>query len=131
MKTSKAYHFNREDIKPNDVFYADHYDLNGKLYGHYFYCIYSQNEDRDNKLFRDIVGLLITTKEVPGYNYKMVINGRQAYVCIDSEFRFVSEQERVQNKYVDIDKKDARNIHKMYKKFCQKKLKQMKGGRWL
>lgn len=131
MRLSKTYHFSREDIKPNQVFYADHYDLNGNKYGHYFYCIYSQNEDKDNKLFRDIVGLLITTKEVPGYNYKMTINGRNAYVCIDSEFRFVSDQARVQNKYVDISKKDAKNIYRMYQKFCKKKLKQMKGKRWL
>lgn len=129
MNSKKTFHFNREDVKPNDIFYAEHYDLNGEKYGHYFYCVYSQNYDKDNKLFRDVIGLLITTKEVPGYNYKMKINDRDAYVCMDNEYRFVSETKNVQNKYVDVDKKDARNILRIYKKFCAKKFKQMKGGK--
>jgi hypothetical protein len=102
----KTYHFNKEGIKANDIFYGEHYDLNGKKFGHYFFCIYSQEQDSKNKLFRDIIGLLITTKEVPGYNYKMEINGRVAYVCVDNEVRFVSDSNVVQNKYIDIPKKD-------------------------
>lgn len=124
----KTYHFNREDIKANDVFYGVHYDLNGKKFGHYFYCIYSQHHDKQNNLFRDIIGLLITTKEVPGYNYEMIINDRKAYVCVDSEIRFVSDVDYVQNKYIAISKKDQRKILKMYKAFSRKKQKQMKGG---
>ena len=127
--TKKTYHFNREDVKPNDIFYAEHYDLNGEKFGHYFYCVYSQYEDKENKLFRDIIGLLITTRDVPGYNYQMRINGKDAYVCVDSEFRFVSDSDNVQNKHIDVSKKDAKNVLKMYKKFIAKKFKQMKGGK--
>jgi hypothetical protein len=123
----KTYHFSREDIKPNDIFYGEHYDLNGRKFSHYFYCIYSQEQDIKNKLFRDIVGLLITTKEVPGYNYKMEINGRTAYVCVDNEIRFVSDSNMVQNKYVELSKKDKLQILRMYKKFCRNKINQMKG----
>ena len=124
----KTYRFNREDIKPNDIFFGEHYDLNGRKFGHYFYCIYSQGQDTNNNLFRDIIGLLITTKEVPGYNYKMEINERVAYVCVDNEVRFVSDMDIVQNKYIEISKKDKTNIIKMYKKFCKNKIKQMRGG---
>jgi hypothetical protein len=121
------YRFNREDIKVNDVFLGEHYDLNGKKFAHYFYCIYSQSEDEENKLFRDIIGLLITTKEIPGYNYKMKINDRDAYVCIDNEVRFVSDKEVVQNKYISVQDRDKKNIINMYKKFYKKKIKMMKG----
>lgn len=130
MKQTKTYHFNREDIKANDIFYAEHYDLKGERFGHYFYCIYAQHYDRDNKLFRDIVGLLVTTREVPGYNYSMRINDKDAYVCVDSEFRFVSDSDSVQNKFIEVSKEDRKNIAKMYKLFCKKKIKQMNGGRF-
>ena len=131
MKQTKTFHFNREDIKPKDIFYAEHYDLKGEKFGHYFYCIYSQHYDKNNKLFRDIIGLLITTREVPGYTYKMRINDRDAYVCLDSEFRFVSDSDSVQNKYIEVSKKDANSILKLYKSFNKRKLRQMKGGIFL
>ena len=124
----KTYRFNREDIRPNDIFFGEHYDLNGRKFGHYFYCIYSQGQDSKNNLFRDIIGLLITTKEVPGYNYKMEINGRVAYVCVDNEIRFVSDIDIVQNKYIEISRKDKNKIIKMYKRFCKNKINQMRGG---
>lgn len=123
----KTYRFNREDIRPNDIFFGEHYDLNGRKFGHYFYCIYSQQHDSKTRLFRDITGLLITTKEVPGYTYKMTINDREAYVCIDNEYRFVSDTEIVQNKYIEISKKDKANILKMYRAFAKNKIRQMKG----
>jgi hypothetical protein len=122
-----TYRFNREDIKVNDIFYGEHYDLNGKKFGHYFYCIYSQMEDSGNKLFRDIIGLLITTKEIQGYFYKMKINDKDAYVCVDNEVRFVSDTEIVQNKYIQISRTDKRNIVNLYRKFYRTKLKMMKG----
>lgn len=130
MTMKKTYHFSREDVKPNDIFYAEHYDLNGEKFGHYFYCVYAQHYDQDNKLFRDVLGLLITTREVPGYTYKMRINDKDAYVCLDSEFRFVSDTQSIQNKHIDVSKIDARNILKSYKRFCNKKFKQMKGGKF-
>jgi hypothetical protein len=123
----KNYRFNREDIKVHDIFYGEHYDLNGKKFGHYFYCVYSQIQDTDNKLFRDITGLLITTKEIPGYHYKININDREAYVCLDNEVRFVSDSELVQNKYVEVSKKDKMAIIKLYNKFHKIKLKMLKG----
>lgn len=131
MTEKKSYRFNREDIRPNDIFFAEHYDLYGKKFGHYFYCIYSQQHDRKSRLFRDVIGLLITTKEVPGYAYKMTINDREAYVCIDNEKRFVSDSDIVQNKYIDVSKKDKLNILKMYKLFHKSKLKQMRGKRYV
>ena len=122
----KTYLFNKADINPNDIFYAEHYDLNGIKSGHYFYCIYSQDEDISNNLFRDVVGLLITTKEPKGYTQEVVINGRKAYVCCDSEYRFVADVTKVNNKRIQLTTKEKQNVVRCYKKFQKENMRQMK-----
>lgn len=125
----KTYRFNKANINPNEIFYAEHYDLNGHKNGHYFYCIYSQEEDQSNKLFRDVVGLLITTKKPQGYSSKVFINGKDAYVCCDSSYRFVAEIERVNNKHIKLTRKEKQNVVKCYRKFNKEKLRQLKVGK--
>lgn len=122
------YHFKKEDVKPNDIFYAEHYDYNGNKVGHYFYCVYSQINDKDNNLFRDVIGLLITTKDVPGRNVNVKINGKQAYVCCDNELRFIAEVGKVQNKHINLTSKEKKNVMRSYKKMNKEKEKQMKVG---
>jgi hypothetical protein len=39
----------------------------------------------------------------------------------------VSDSTMVQNKYVEVSKKDKLQILRMYKKFCRNKINQMKG----
>lgn len=122
------YRFNKEVIKPNDIFYAEHEGFNKEKTGHYFFCIYAQEEDKGNGLFRDIIGLMITTKDAQGYTAKVVINGKDAVVCCDRPFRFVSDTLYVQNKYIHLSKKELQGIHKKYASFVKESLKQLK--RW-
>jgi hypothetical protein len=122
------YHFEKEVIKAHDIFYAEHYDLNGEKFGHYFYCVYSQEEDKKLGLFRDVVGLLVTTKEPKGYSVEVVISEKKGYVLCDKEVRFIADKKYVKNKYIKITNKEKRQVMKMYKKLFKEKQKQMKKG---
>lgn len=128
MFSMTNYRFKREDIGPHDIFYAEHFDFNGIKVGHYFYCVYSQQSDKNNGLFRDIIGLLITTKEVPGYNVKVQINGKDAYVCCDNEIRFMADVGKVKNKHMDLTSKERKSIMACYKKLNKQKHRQLKVG---
>lgn len=121
--------FEKEQIKTHDIFYAEHYDLNGVKNGHYFYCIHTQEEDPNNGLFRDVIGLLITTKKPPGYSCLININNKDAYVCCDNEFRFIAEVGRIQVKpYYKATEKERKNILRCFKNFQKEKIRQMKRG---
>ena len=122
------YHFDKEVVKAHDIFFAEHYDLNGEKFGHYFYCIYNQEEDIELGLFRDVVGLLITTREAKGYVAKININGKDAYVLCDKEVRFIADRKIIKNKYIKITKEEKKIVLEMYKKVCKQKLKQLKEG---
>lgn len=126
MKKQKTYHFNREEVVPHDIFFAKHYDFNGNPSNHYFYCIYSQVEDEKSDLDRFIIGLLITTKEQDGYAQKVIINGKEAYVCCDTEFKFVSNVKRVKHKNINVTRKEMRNVMRCYEKFVETKQKQLR-----
>ncbi len=132
MKTSHSnkepYRFEKETVNTHDIFYGEHYDYNGVKMGHYFYCIHTQEEDANNSLFRDVTGLLITTKPAPGYSCEIEINGRVAYVCCDREIRFMAEVGRVQVKYFKPTEKERREVLKCHKKFQKEKIRQMKKG---
>ena len=122
------YHFDKEVVKAHDIFFAEHYDLNGEKYGHYFYCIYNQEEDEELGLFRDVIGLLITTKEAKGYVATININGKEAHVLCDKEVRFIADRKNIKNKYIKISKEEKVIVMEMYKKFCKEKIKQLKKG---
>lgn len=122
------YHFDKEVVKAHDIFFGEHYDLNGEKYGHYFYCIYNQEEDEELGLFRDVVGLLITTKEAKGYVATIKINGKDAHVLCDKEVRFIADRKNIKNKYIKISKEEKVIVMEMYKKFCKEKIKQLKKG---
>lgn len=122
------YRFDKEAIQTHDIFYAEHYDIHGVKYGHYFYCIHTQREDKNNTLFRDVIGLLITTRDVPGYTHKIIINNKEAFVCCDKEVRFPNEVGVINNKFFKIDIEDRKKVMEQYKKMCKEKIRQMKGG---
>lgn len=126
MKTT--YHFKKANISPNDIFYAEHYDLNGVKSGHYFYCIYSQEEDNNNDLFRDVTGLLITTKKPKGYAQKVIINEKTVYVCCDSIYRFVADVDKIRNKFINLTKKEKTKVIKCFKSFQKETQKQLRTG---
>jgi hypothetical protein len=109
------------------MFLAEHYNYNGDKVSHYFYCIYSQENDKNNGLFRDIVGLLITTKPPVGYNSQVTINGKEAYVCCDKEERFISETNAVTYKHQTFSKTERKNVIKVYKSFRKEIERQLKG----
>lgn len=120
------HHFKHEDVFPHDIFHAEHYDFNGYKVAHYFYCVYSQKNDRNNKLFRDVIGLMITTKNIPGYTIPVKINGRVAYVCCDNEIRFISDVGKVKRTTINLTDKEHKAIKNCYKKIGKEKQKQMK-----
>ena len=120
------YHFSQ--VAPKDIFYGEHYDWNGNKAKHYFYCIYSQTNDKTHNLYRDIIGLLVTTKEPKGYYVTVTINDKTAYVCCDVETRFFANIETVQNKYIQLTDKEHKMILKCYKRFTRNKIKQIKKG---
>jgi len=128
MYQTKTSRFNREEIKPHSIFFAEHYDFNGYKVGHYFYCIYVQSKDKNNGLFRDIVGLLITTKEAQGYACPIILNTKQAYVCCDRATRFICDDKNVSLKVFKPSNKEKKAIIKNYAKYTKEILRQIKKG---
>lgn len=126
VSQTMTYHFEKEKILPHDIFFAEHYDFNGNKVGHYFYCVYSQEIDKNNDLFRDVVGLLITTKNVSGYTCPINLNGKPSYVCCDRAIRFIAEVGRVQRKYLKIPMKIRKEILKTYNIYRKETQRQLK-----
>ncbi len=128
MYQKTTYHFNKEDVKPHDIFFAEHYDFNGNKVGHYFYCIHAQNQDKNNELFRDITGLLITTRDAMGYTVPITISGKEARVCCDRPTRFISETGKVSYKFIQVSKKTKKGVLKIYKQYIKEITRQLKKG---
>lgn len=124
----EVHRFEKADIKPHDIFYAEHYSHSGSKIGHYFYCVYAQDNDNSNELFRDILVLLITTKETPGYNVPIEINGRKAFVCCDNPFRLMSSADKIDLKPFRATKSKQKEIISCMKSFEKEKLRQMRKG---
>lgn len=126
--SKEPYRFKKEEVKVHDIFYAEHFDYNGVKMGHYFYCIHTQEDDINHDLFRDITGLLITTKPALGYTCEININGKPAYVCCDKEMRFMAEVGKIQVKYQKPTKKEKQNVIKTHQKYQKEKNRQLKKG---
>ena len=127
-KSDTPYRFEKADIRPHDIFYAEHYSYSGAKIGHYFYCVHSQDEDKSNELFRDILALLITTKETPGYNVEIRVNGKRAWVCCDNPFRLMASVENIDLKPFKAPKKKQLEIMKCMKSFEKEKQRQLRKG---
>lgn len=127
-KKDNVYKFEKADIKPHDIFYTEHYSYSGAKIGHYFYCVHAQEEDKSNDLFRDILALLITTKETPGYNVEIMINGKRAWVCCDNPFRLMSSVDKIDLKPFKASRKKKKEIMNCMKRFEKEKQRQMKNG---
>jgi hypothetical protein len=118
--------FEKETVKAHNIFFASHPDYNGKKVSHYFYCIHSQEDDVNNNLFRDIAGLIITTKKPEGYYSRIKINGKEAFVCADREIRFISSVDNVQLKRIEPTKKEKKELLKIHQKYYKEKTRQLK-----
>lgn len=129
FKTSReTFRFEKIDLRPHDIFFANHYSHNGTKIGHYFYCVYSQQTDESNELFRDVLALLITTKEVPGYNVEIEINGKKAYVCCDNPIRLMSSGHNAVLKPIRLTEEKQREILNCFNDFKKEATRQMKRG---
>lgn len=124
----EKYIFQKEVIRPHDIFYGEHFNYTGEKMGHYFYCVHSQEEDVNNGLFRDIIGLLITTKKPLGYFCEIEINNKAAYVCCDKQVRFISETGKVQLKHYRPTREEKKKVFKCLRDFEREKFRQMKRG---
>lgn len=98
----KTYPFNA--IIAGNVFHAEYLNYKGSLKKHYFYCVYSQVEDKNNSLTEDIVGVMISTNDkfeklaeqgMNDYNVEVEINGRKAWVCSDKVYRFSLQDDTI------------------------------------
>ncbi len=120
-------------IKTGDIFLAKYSNYYGKNKAHYFYCIYSQEEDINNHLNEDIIGLMITSnpkmediiKNYNDYNVKVKIYTTEAYVCCDKIFRF-NTKDKVVNHGDLLDELEKQDILEHYKKFIGETLRQLK-----
>lgn len=121
-------------IKTGDIFHAEYTNYYGTNKRHFFYCIYTQEQDIHNTLSEDIIGLLITTNEKfehiienkNDYNIKVKLNKRVAYVNADKIFRFNLRDKINTNKYkYKLNKKEKALIKKYYKKFIKESLRQL------
>lgn len=96
------------DINPFDVFLVD-----TPKDKHYYVCIYTQNNDKNNRLYSDVYGLVITTNPkydyLPynDYNVPIYINKKKAYVNCDKLVRI--------KLYDNVQKKDFVIPHEVRK----------------
>lgn len=119
-------------IKSGDIFHAVYDNYYGENKKHYFYCIYSQEEDINNKLNEDVIGLLITSNEKMefivnnqnDYNVKIKLYTTDCYVCCDKIFRF-NKKDKITLKGDLLDDYEKRVILRYYKKFINESLRQL------
>lgn len=125
-----------KSIKSGDVFFAQYLNYKGELKQHYFYCVYTQSEDKNNNLVSDIVGLMISTNnkfaklDAQGfndYNVEVEINNRKAWVCADKIFRFMPDDEncRAEKKNIFLTKKEKEEILARFTRFYLEATRQM------
>lgn len=120
----------KKEINPHDIFYAEHFNFYGKKNKHYFYCIYSEKKDINNKSNKFIIGLLITTKKqnnyIEDYSQTITLNNKKAFVRCNEEFKFKNDSIEITKKHFTITPKDTQNIIRCYERFIKEKKEQMK-----
>lgn len=119
-------------IKTGDIFHVEYNNYYGSKKRHYFYCIYSQEQDINNKLNEDIIGLMITSnkkmdfiiKSNNDYNVKIKLYTTESFVCCDKIFRF-NKNDKIELKGDLLDDFEKKMILKYYKKFIGESLRQL------
>lgn len=119
-------------VKAGNIFLAEYSNYYGEKKRHYFYCIYSQEEDINNNLNEDVIGLMITSNKKMDYiienkndyNVKIILHSKNVYVCCDKIFRF--NKNEIKTKGGAITKKEKKEIDFYYKKFIKESLRQLK-----
>ena len=120
--------FVREIINPHDIFYGTHYGVTGEKFGHYFYCVYAQAKDINKLLFRDIIGLMITSKPATGYAVQIKLNGKDVFVECDNEVRFIADINLVRVKRFELSEEERKMIIACHDKFTKEKQRQLLEG---
>lgn len=119
-------------IKAGDIFHVEYDNYYGTKKRHFFYCIYSQNDDVNNTLDEDVIGLMITSNQKMDYiienkndyNVKIELYDKTVYVCCDKIFRF--NKNEVDYKGNLLKRKEKNEISIYYKKFIGESLRQLK-----
>lgn len=119
-------------IKTGDIFLVEYSNYYGSNKRHYFYCVYSQEQDINNKLNEDIIGLMITSNKKMDfiirsnndYNVKIKLYTTESYVCCDKIFRF-NKNDKIELKGDLLDDFEKKTILKYYKKFIGESLRQL------
>lgn len=118
-------------VKAGEIFHAEYNNYYGSKKRHYFFCVYSQEKDINNRLNEDVIGLMITSnskmkkiiKRQNDYNVKIKLNATTSYVCCDKVFRFhKNEIDYVGN---PLNVYEKRTIIRYYKKFFKESLRQL------
>lgn len=118
-------------IKTGDIFHAEYDNYYGTKKKHYFYCVYSQNEDINNTLNEDVIGLMITSNQKMDYiienkndyNVRIELYEKEVYVCCDKIFRFNKNEIDIKGDMLNQEEKDE--ILVFYKKFIKESLRQL------
>ena len=124
------------NIKAGDLFHAQYLNYQGELKHHYFYCVYTQQDDVNNNLASDIVGLLISTNEkfakleaqgFNDYNVSVEINGRKAWVCADKMYRFMLTDAtcNIEKKNTRLTQKEKEEVLSRFTRFYLETTRQM------
>lgn len=122
-------------IKTGDIFHVEYSNYYGSKKKHYFYCIYSQEQDINNRLNEDIIGLMITSnkkydtivKKHNDYNVKVKLYTTDSFVCCDKIFRF-NKNDKIELKGDLLDEHEKKMVLIYYKKFLKESLRQLGGG---
>ena len=124
------------NIKAGDLFHARYLNYQGELKHHYFYCVYTQQDDVNNNLVSDIVGLLISTNEkfakleaqgFNDYNVSVEISGRKAWVCADKMYRFMLTDAtcNIEKKKTRLTQKEKEEVLSRFTRFYLETTRQM------
>jgi hypothetical protein len=121
-----------DQIQPFDVFYGLKYNEFGNKMPHYYVCIYTQKEDKNNSLVSDVYGLLVTTnpkyQHIPNdYFVSAQIYGKKAFICCDKIERFVLTDE-IEIKGIKLPQMVIDSILYRFKKFTNEVYRQMENG---
>lgn len=120
-------------IKTGDIFLAEYSNYYGVKKKHYFYCVYTQEQDVHNNLNEDVIGLMITSNPKMefiihnnnDYNVKVKIFTTDSYVCCDKVFRF--NKNEIEPKGDLLDDFEKKLISRYYKKFVNESFRQLGG----
>lgn len=126
----------KEKLQAFDIILAKNVGLKGEMRQHYYLVVYAQDEDDNNTLTDDFVGLLITSnKKIEklfamkrnDYNAEIYLNQQKVYVCCDKGER-LNKQMVIEKKDYTLTEYEKNGVMFYYKKYISESLRQLGEG---